>query len=114
MLKTLLENLFGSARKYTSGTLDAHIEFGAKYDDGETVCFVKDNGAGFVAYAGKLFQPFQRLHRGQTNSKVPAWSNHKQYNGLFSLPLWRLHLGGSWIGAGAVFQFILVARKELL
>ncbi len=31
--------------------------------DGEWVCFVRDNGAGFnPAHATRLFQPFERLH----------------------------------------------------
>lgn len=58
-----LENLLGNAWKFTKDRPDAKIEFGETVLDGERVCFVKDNGAGFdMAYYDKLFTPFQRLH----------------------------------------------------
>ncbi len=64
LLHVALENLLGNAWKYTRRTADAHIEFGTTLHDGRQVFFVRDNGAGFdMAYAGKLFAPFQRLHR---------------------------------------------------
>jgi PAS domain S-box-containing protein len=63
LLKAALENLLGNAWKYTSKKSRARIEVGAKRDHGETVYFVRDDGAGFdMAYAPKLFRSFARLH----------------------------------------------------
>jgi light-regulated signal transduction histidine kinase (bacteriophytochrome) len=63
LLQSVLENLLSNAWKFTSGHPSATIEFGAARKDGNLVYFVKDDGAGFdMAYVGKLFGPFQRLH----------------------------------------------------
>ncbi len=63
LLRVLLENLLGNAWKFTSKTPNPSIELGIEERDGERAFFVRDNGAGFeMAYASKLFTPFQRLH----------------------------------------------------
>jgi signal transduction histidine kinase len=64
LLRLIVENLLDNAWKYTGRTAAARIEFGRRAERGETAYFVRDNGAGFdMQYVGKLFQPFQRLHR---------------------------------------------------
>jgi PAS domain S-box-containing protein len=66
LARALLENLIANAWKFTSKTQSARIEFGAIEQDGAPAFFVRDNGAGFeMAYAKKLFAPFQRLHAQQ-------------------------------------------------
>ena len=61
LVRNLLQNLLGNAWKFTASTAGARIEF-TRADAGHFE--VRDNGAGFNAeYAGKLFRPFQRLHR---------------------------------------------------
>jgi len=64
LTRQLLEILIGNAWKFSGGTPGACIEFGSLEQGGETVYFVRDNGAGFdMAYAEKLFSVFHRLHR---------------------------------------------------
>lgn len=63
LVRVVLANLLGNAWKFTSKTPLPLIAFGAEPRDAGTAYFVRDNGAGFdMTYAGKLFQPFQRLH----------------------------------------------------
>ncbi|NLC59714.1 MAG: PAS domain S-box protein [Gammaproteobacteria bacterium] len=64
LVRNLLQNLIGNAWKFTSRTPRARIEVGCEAHAGhDSVCFVRDNGAGFSQeYASKLFRPFQRLH----------------------------------------------------
>jgi PAS domain S-box-containing protein len=91
LLRILLANLLGNAWKFTSRRTDAAIEFGqisaqehkrasaqgispsaqsagrqpllTNHYSPLTTFYVRDNGAGFdMAYVGKLFAPFQRLH----------------------------------------------------
>ncbi|MEN6422500.1 MAG: PAS domain S-box protein [Smithella sp.] len=63
LIRIAFENLLGNAWKFTEKKKDAVIEFGVEKKDGRNIYFVRDNGAGFdMAYAEKLFAPFQRLH----------------------------------------------------
>jgi signal transduction histidine kinase len=63
LLRVVLVNLLGNAWKYSRKRPDARIEFGKIADGAGDAYFVRDNGAGFdMAYAGKLFGAFQRLH----------------------------------------------------
>ena len=63
LIRIAFENLFENAWKFSSKKENARIEFGTLEQDGKTVFFIKDNGAGFdMTYADKLFQPFHRLH----------------------------------------------------
>jgi PAS domain S-box-containing protein len=65
LARIVLDNLIGNAWKYSRPARNARIEFGALpgHHDGRTVLFIKDNGVGFnMAFVGKLFKPFHRLH----------------------------------------------------
>lgn len=65
LLRIMMENIIGNAWKFTSKNPYAIIEFGLhkKEGDEKPVFYIRDDGAGFdMAYANKLFGPFQRLH----------------------------------------------------
>jgi light-regulated signal transduction histidine kinase (bacteriophytochrome) len=64
MLEAALYNLLGNAWKYTVRTPHAEIRMIAQKIESRPGFCVVDNGAGFdMRHAGKLFAPFQRLHR---------------------------------------------------
>jgi PAS domain S-box-containing protein len=101
LLRVLLENLLGNAWKYSRRTESARVEFGRD----EHGYFVRDNGAGFdMAYAEKLFMPFQRLHN-------PADFEGSGIGLASAARVVRRHGGRIWAegrpGAGAVFRFTL-------
>jgi light-regulated signal transduction histidine kinase (bacteriophytochrome) len=63
LMRVVMENLLGNAWKYTARHNRARIEFAGHRDNGKSVFFVRDDGAGFdPTYATRLFGAFQRLH----------------------------------------------------
>lgn len=63
LLRQVFVNLVGNAVKYSSGRPASRIEVRARHEGPDVVFTVRDNGVGFdMAYAGKLFHLFQRLH----------------------------------------------------
>ena len=63
MLSQVWMNLISNAIKYSSRKENPRIEVGWQKRNALTEYYVKDNGAGFdMAYSGKLFKTFQRLH----------------------------------------------------
>jgi len=64
LIQVAIENLLGNAWKFTSKSEDPKVEVGETVSpEGGRIFFIRDNGAGFdMAFAGKLFNAFQRLH----------------------------------------------------
>ena len=112
MLRQVWNNLLGNAVKYSMGREPARIRVEhARTDDGEHLFTVADNGAGFdMAYAGKLFGVFQRLHAPSEFTGTGI--------GLASVKrVVTRHNGRVWAdaapGKGATFHFTLPANLDL-
>jgi signal transduction histidine kinase len=109
LVRIALENLIGNAYKFTSRTEGGRIEFGSEpgrdQHAGQTVYFIRDNGAGFdMHYVDRLFTAFQRLH-GDRDFKGSGI-------GLATVSrIIRRHHGTVWaeseLGHGATFYFTL-------
>jgi signal transduction histidine kinase len=109
LLNQVFVNLISNAIKFSADAAKPAITIGAKTTDGETVYFVRDNGAGFdERYAEKLFGVFQRLHR----------NDEFEGTGVGLAIVHRIisrHGGRIWaegkINGGATFYFTLPAAK---
>ena len=131
LLRMVLVNLISNAVKFTSTRAEANIEIGCAaggdgspgglnlpgfggvaaptIPPGETVLFIRDNGAGFdPRYAGKLFGVFQRLH------------SHEEFEGagIGLANVQRIihrHGGRAWaqgvVDGGATFFFSIPKQK---
>ncbi|MBS1817191.1 MAG: PAS domain-containing protein [Acidobacteria bacterium] len=63
LLRAALTNLIENAFKFSAFVSAPQVEVGGTVADGHRVIYVRDNGEGFdMAYADKLFVPFERLH----------------------------------------------------
>ena len=109
LLRVVLENLLGNAWKYTARQDFTLIGVGRdRREDGSNSYFVRDNGVGFdMAYADKLFHPFQRLHKAEDFEGSGI--------GLASVArIVRRHRGRVWAvsapGKGAIFHFTLAGN----
>jgi signal transduction histidine kinase len=113
LVRTVLENLLDNAWKFTSGQDDASIEFGtAPSGDAAVCCYVRDNGVGFdPAYAGKLFQPFQRLHAARDFPNTGTGTGLASVRQIVELHGGRVRAEGA-VGAGATFYFTLDGKES--
>ncbi len=110
LLRIVMENLLGNAWKFTRHRHPAHIAVSCVAGPGEVSVTVRDDGAGFdMAYARRLFQPFQRLHG----------PDEFEGTGIGLAIVRRIvhrHGGRVWaegqIDAGAAFHFTLPVQEE--
>lgn len=109
LLRVVIQNLLENAWKYTGKETAAVIEFDGREENGERVFRMRDNGVGFdMAYASRLFAPFQRLHRPEEFEGTGI--------GLATVArIVHRHGGRIWAesapGHGAVFHFTLAGRN---
>lgn len=110
LLRIAVDNLLDNAWKYTALNPTAEVSVRSSVQDGEMCYSVQDDGVGFnMAYADKLFGPFQRLHH---QSQFPG-------TGIGLVTVQRIlarHGGRIWahaeVNRGATFTFTLPDGKD--
>ncbi|MBC7896232.1 MAG: MASE1 domain-containing protein [Cytophagaceae bacterium] len=105
LVQIAMQNLLDNAWKYSARQKNATVHVGQWRQGRLVTTFVRDNGAGFdPRYAGRLFTPFQRLHKPEEFDGAGI--------GLATVQrVVAAHGGRVWAesapGAGATFYFTL-------
>ncbi|HSM80826.1 MAG TPA: PAS domain-containing protein [Nodosilinea sp.] len=111
LMRVAVANLVQNAWKFTAQRPTAHLDFGVMARAEEEVYYLRDDGVGFdMAYVGKLFGVFQRLHN---TDEFPG-------TGIGLATVQRAihrHGGQVWaeaaVGRGATFYFTLAPATAL-
>jgi signal transduction histidine kinase len=110
MLRQVLVNLISNAVKFTNSKPEAVIEVGGAATADGAAFYVRDNGVGFdMAYVGKLFGVFERLHpQGEYEGTGIGLAIVKRVIARHGGRVWA---EGSE-GRGAVFHFFLPRARD--
>ncbi len=107
-LLEMMQNLIDNAVKFMGDQPDPVVEIGTLYEDGETICYVRDNGMGVdPRYHKKIFGFFERLDMKIQGTGVGLALVRR---------IVELHNGRIWIqsegnGKGSTFYFVLPNSK---
>ncbi len=108
-LLEVLQNLIDNAAKYMGDQARPRIEIGARLVDGETICYVRDNGVGVdPRYHQKIFGLFDQLDQKAEGTGI----------GLALVKrIVEVHGGRIWVESegrqeGSTFCFTLPPRRE--
>ncbi|MEY9930234.1 PAS domain S-box-containing protein [Catenulispora sp. GP43] len=110
LLEIVMRNLVSNAWKFSAKQPEPAIHVGSTEQEGGTVLFVRDNGAGFdMRHADRLFAPFQRLH------SATEFAGSGVGLALVARIITR-HGGHVWaeseVGKGAAFYFTLPGAPD--
>ena len=108
-LAEVMQNLLDNAVKYLGDQPRPRIEIGTRFDDGEVVCYVRDNGIGIEpCYHERIFGLFDQLDRRIEGSGVGL---------ALAKRIVEVHGGRIWVesdgpGQGSTFCFTIPSSTE--
>ena len=108
-LGEVLQNLLENSVKYMGGQPEPYIEIGSRRENGETVCFVRDNGMGIAPEdRDRTFELFGKLDEDSEGSGLGLAIVRR---------IVEAHEGRIWIeseghGKGATFCFVIPTKTQ--
>ena len=104
----VFQNLIDNAVKYMGNEPNPHIEIGARYDNGETVCYIRDNGIGIAPrYQERIFGLFDKLDQQSDGTGLGLAVVRR----IIDVHGGRIWVESQGIGQGASFCFTVPTQK---